>query len=83
MPKLDILSVLYMTLKQSDGEVPVMSGVPLHCHRSPGLFWLGVVAPDRVLSTGKNRINSLTELFENKLLLYAQLNCFEIETIYV
>ena len=52
------MSVLDMTQKQSDGEVPVMLGLwgmqstpslPL----LPGSLWLSVVAPDRALSMGQ------------------------------
>ena len=51
-----------MTLKKSDGEVPVV--LELWGIRSspllsslPGPLWLGVVASDRVLSKGQIELN--------------------------
>ena len=49
-------SDLFMTLKKSDGEVPVMQelwGMP----SLPGPLWPRVVAPDRVLSMGQIELN--------------------------
>ena len=63
--------------KQSDGEVPVM--VTLWGMQSnpslpslPGPLWPGVVAPDRVLSTGQIELNCL--LMQNCL----KKNCFDM-----
>ena len=56
------MSVLDLTLKKSDGEVPVL--LELWGMRStpslssiPGLPWSGVVLPERVLSMGLIELN--------------------------
>ena len=57
--------------KQSRGDVPitlVLWGLP----SLPGLFWPGLVAPDRVLSIGSNR----TKLGTYDKLNYLKKNCF-------
>ena len=43
--------------------------VPLH----PGAFWLGVVAPDRVLSMGEIELFDIKT--EYKQITYAEYNC--------
>ena len=59
--------VLGMTLKQSDGEVPVnlklwgMQSTPL-LPSLPGTHWPGVVTPDRVLSMGQIELNCVLML---------------------
>ena len=76
------MNVLYMT-KQSDGEVPVMlefwgmQSTP-SLPSFPGLLWLGVVAPDRVLSKGQIELmHTYTKL--NCL----KKNCFDMQTAYL
>ena len=59
-------SVQDMTLKKSDGEVPVMLELwgmqnTLHCYRS-GSTWPGVAAPDRSLSMGQIELNCVIML---------------------
>ena len=44
--------------KQSDGEFPVMLGLP----SLPGPLWLGVVASDMVLSMGQIELNCVLKL---------------------
>ena len=53
--------------KQSDGEAPVMLGIwGIRCTPSLpsllGSLWVGVVAPDRVLSIGHIELNSVLML---------------------
>ena len=77
--------------KQLDNEVPVMLG-HWGMRSTPSLpsllgsLWLGVVAPDRVLSLGQIELNCVLmlnwitwnrNLFIFKLCSYAKLNCFK------
>ena len=54
-------------MKQSDGETPVMlehrgmQSTPL-LSSHPGPLWIGVVAPDRVLSMGQIKLNCVLML---------------------
>ena len=77
--------------KQSDGEVPVM--LELWEMRSspllpslPDLLWIGLVAPDRVLSMGQIELNCVPILnwiarnrtvLTCKLRTYTKLNCLK------
>ena len=82
-------SDLHSTLKKSDGEVPVMVECwemqsTLSLPSLPVPLWLGVLAPDRVLSMGQIELNSvlmLNWIAWNRIILtfnqhtYAILNC--------
>ena len=64
--KISSMNVLHMTLN-NDGEAPVMlelwgmQSTPL-LPSLPGLLWLGVVAPDMVLSMSQIELNSVLML---------------------